>query len=161
MAWVFWQAQLGTSLAMPVSLYGEHPRTCDATGDSLNLVLQLRGFEAWSKKSATFAANCIVQFINPILAIMRCHTIRVQDAAWMQSDSVFMMACQVPVSQVWFRWDSLGKRNQVLGDMVGKPWTRSAIALTKKQSMFLMAVGFPLVVLLVWVSDTSDITKGM
>ena len=81
MAWVFWQAQLGTSLAMPVSLYGEHPRTCDATGDSLNLVLKLRGFEAWSKKSATFAANCIVQFINPILAIMRCHTIRVQDAA--------------------------------------------------------------------------------
>ena len=42
MAWV-WQAWLGTSLAMPVSLYGEHPRTCDANGGLVELGVTTSG----------------------------------------------------------------------------------------------------------------------
>ena len=41
----------------------------------------------------------------------------------------------------------------------GEPWNRSAIALTKKQSLFLMACGFPVVMLLDWLSEILGIRK--
>lgn len=94
MAWVSWQASLGTSLAMPVSLFGEYPRAFDATRDSLNF----GDLGPWSKSSSYICCKMHCAIINHIVACMEYHIMRVQDAACNMQLNPFTMTLNASCS---------------------------------------------------------------